>query len=91
MYESAINNLKEPLEDTLSCINPSFIQDVQSEWARDPSEISFGHEMLRIENKTSQTVKPTLVASPQEVTVLVPEPVKEEPEQQKINSCCGVM
>jgi len=91
MYESAISNLKEPRQDTLSCIDPSLIKAVESEWARDPSEISFGHEMLRLEDKTPQPVKPTPVATPKEVTVLIPEPVKKEPEKQKKNSCCVVM
>ena len=97
MYELAISNLKKPRQDTLSCIDPSLIEAVQSEWAKaqsdlsKPSEVRFGYEDLRLEDKTPQTVKPTPVATPKEVTVLIPEPVKKEPEKQKKNSCCVVM
>ena len=102
MYESAISNLKKPREDTLSCIDPSLIEAVKSEWAKaqsdlsKPSEVRFGYEDLRLEDKTPQTVKPTghnlrPVAAPQEVTVLIPEPVKKEPEKPKKNSCCVIM
>ena len=97
MYELAISNLKKPRQDTLSCIDPSLIEAVQSEWAKaqsdlsKPSEVRFGYEDLRLEDKTPQTVKPTPVATPKEVTVLIPEPVKKEPEKPKKNSCCVIM